>query len=97
MNKLEKYRLQIDEIDTKIIELFEKRMDIVKNVINYKIENNIPILDTSRESSMLDKNIRKINNHEYDEYYASILGGFLKASKDMQSDILDIRKKKINK
>ena len=44
MNKLEQARINIDDIDTKIIELFEKRMDTVKDVIKFKIENNIPIL-----------------------------------------------------
>ena len=61
--ELEIYRDKIDEIDTKIIELYEARMEVVKNVIDYKIKNNIPILDSSRESKMLDKNLSKIKNN----------------------------------
>lgn len=86
--ELEIYRDKIDEIDTKIIELYEERMEIVKNVINYKIKNNIPILDSSRESKMLDKNLLKIKNDSFKTYYKDVLEGFLKASKSMQSDIL---------
>ncbi len=86
--ELEIYRDKIDEIDTKIIDLYEARMEVVKNVIDYKIKNNIPILDSSRESKMLNKNLSKIKNDEYKVYYKDVLEGFLKASKSMQADIL---------
>lgn len=86
--ELEIYRDKIDEIDTKIIELYEARMEVVKNVIDYKIKNNIPIVDSSRESKMLNKNLSKIKNDEYKAYYKDVLEGFLKSSKSMQVDIL---------
>lgn len=86
--ELEIYRDKIDEIDTKIIDLYEARMEVVKNVIDYKIKNNIPIVDSSRESKMLDKNLSKIKNDQYKVYYKDVLEGFLKASKSMQADIL---------
>ena len=88
MNKLEECRLRIDSIDTKIIELFEERMAVVKGVIEYKIENNMQVLDSNREATMLEKNLSKIQNEEFKKYYTDVLKGFLKASKDMQNDIL---------
>ncbi len=93
MKTLEESRILIDEIDTKIIELYEKRMQVVKDVIEYKIENNIPILDANRESSMLSKNLKKINNEEFKKYYEDVLKGYLKASKAMQQDILNSKSK----
>lgn len=87
MDKLIEARTKIDEIDTKIIELFEKRMDVVKDVVAYKLENGMQITDSSREALMLEKNLKKINNEEYKKYYESVLAGYLKASKDMQKDI----------
>ena len=65
MKDLSKARDEIDNIDTQIIKLFEQRMDIVKDVANYKIENNLPVLDSSRENMMLEKNLKKITNEEY--------------------------------
>ena len=94
MSKLDQARVKIDEIDSKIIELFEERMSTIIDVINYKIENNIPVLDSGRESAMLDKNLKKIKNEDYKKYYQSVLEGFLKASKDMQKDILNSLKNK---
>lgn len=87
MKKLENCRVLIDNIDNLIIELYEKRMDVVKEAIKYKIENNIPITDSNRELSMLENNLKKIKNEEYKKYYKDVLEGFLKASKKMQEDI----------
>lgn len=92
MNKLEKARLTIDEIDTEIIKLFEKRMTVVKDVIEFKIENGMPILDSNREANMLEKNLKKISNEEYKKYYSLVLEGFLNASKVLQKDILEKNK-----
>ena len=89
MDKLIEARNKIDEIDSKIIELYEKRMDVVKDVVAYKLENNMQVTDSSREAMMLEKNLKKINNEEYKKYYESVLAGYLKASKDMQKDIVE--------
>ena len=89
MTELEKCRVEIDEIDRKIIELYEKRMNIVKRVTQYKIKNSIPVLDSSRESKMLERNLNLINELEFKKYYPSVLNGFLKASKDMQNELID--------
>ena len=89
MTELEKCRVEIDEIDRKIIEFYEKRMNIVKKVTQYKIENSMPVLDSNRESKMLEKNLNLINELEFKKYYPSVLNGFLKASKDMQSELID--------
>ncbi len=88
MNELEEFRQEIDKIDTEIIKLYEKRMDVVKSVLNYKIKNNIPVLDKNREGSMLEKNLNKIKEEEYKKYYENVLNGYLKASKEMQNDLL---------
>ena len=93
MKNLEEARKEIDLIDTKIIELFEKRMDTVKDVAIYKINNNIPVLDSSREQLMLEKNLNKIEKEEYKKYYALVLEGFLKASKEMQKEIISKQNK----
>lgn len=92
MKDLSKARDEIDYIDTQIIKLFEQRMDIVKDVANYKIENNLPVLDSSRENMMLEKNLKKITNEEYKKYYSSVLKGFLEASKEMQKEIIAHKK-----
>ena len=97
MEKLEICRDLIDSIDNSIIELYEKRMDIIKEITKYKIEKGLPVLelpvlDQNREDSMLKKNIEKIKNEEYKKYYKEVLDGYLKASKKMQEEIIKINK-----
>lgn len=55
MNKLEKARAQIDSIDSQMATLYESRLDAVKDVIAYKIENNLPVLDNGREQIVIEK------------------------------------------
>ena len=52
MKDLLESRKEIDEIDDSIIRLFEKRMEVCKNVAEYKLRTGKPVLDRHRE---LDK------------------------------------------
>ena len=88
MEKLEICRDLIDSIDNQIIELYVKRMEIVKEITKFKIDNNLPILDQNREKIMLEKNLEKIKKKKFKKYYKDVLEGFLKASKEMQKDII---------
>ena len=64
MNKLEESRIKIDEIDTKMRELFEARMEAVRGVAEYKKENAMPIFDEKRENAVIIKNCEKLKNSE---------------------------------
>ncbi len=48
LNKLEKLRKNIDQIDFQVLELLSKRMEIVQEIGAYKKENNITILQIER-------------------------------------------------
>ncbi len=88
MNKLEECRLKIDAIDNEIIRLYEERMKAVKDSAEYKINSGLEVLDSSREKTMLEKNLLKISNVELKKYYHHVLTGFLDASKEMQKEII---------
>ena len=88
MKDLKQYREELDSIDLEIIKLFEKRMSIIKDVTIYKKENNLPILDETREEMMLQKNLKNLNNAELKEYYKAILKTYLDVSKKYQIEII---------
>ena len=88
MKDLKQYREELDSIDLGIIKLFEKRMSIIKDVALYKKENNLPILDETREEMMLQKNLKNLNNAELKEYYKAILKTYLDVSKKYQIEII---------
>ena len=46
-------RGQIDEIDEKIIDLFQKRMDVSTEIARYKRRHNLPVYDPVREGEIL--------------------------------------------
>lgn len=48
LNKLDQYRDQIDSIDYQMLELLSKRMNIVEEIGNYKLNNNVTIFQLKR-------------------------------------------------
>ena len=50
---LTEIRDQIDEVDHVIVNGFQKRMELVHSVAEYKIANKIPVLDPKRESDKI--------------------------------------------
>lgn len=66
MKDLLESRKEIDEIDDSIIRLFEKRMEVCKNVAEYKLRTGKPVLDRQRE---LDK-IATLKTKASDDFYA---------------------------
>lgn len=87
MNKLEEARKIINEADKEIVIAFKKRMEAVKEVINYKMANNLPILDSSREQIVKEKNVALLDDHILAPYYLELLDTILKVSKDYQKDL----------
>ena len=55
MKDLSQIREKINEIDSKIIELWKDRMETCLSVAQYKKENNLPVLDSQRERGLLDR------------------------------------------
>ncbi|MDR3255305.1 MAG: chorismate mutase [Synergistaceae bacterium] len=53
--KLDTLRGRIDEIDEKMIALFEERMDISLKVADVKIGENMPIQDADREQTVVNR------------------------------------------
>lgn len=86
--KLEEAREMINEVDEQMISLFIKRMAAVSMVAEYKMENNLPILDSIREDVIKGKNFEILSNKMLEKYYNTFFDGVLKASKDYQSDLV---------
>lgn len=55
MKDLNECRKEIDEIDQQLIKLFEQRMKISKEVVTYKLANNMQIFQPEREKMSLKK------------------------------------------
>lgn len=89
MDKLLKAREIINETDKEIAVLFEKRMEAVKLVAEYKMERGLPIFDSSRENEVIKNNTKNIENEEIKEFYVSFLKNTMEISKRYQHRILE--------
>lgn len=90
---LQKIREDIDIIDRELARLFEKRMDIVLKVAEYKKQNNLPVKDKAREEKILAKCETLIKNKEYAEGLKKILRNIMDFSCDIQEK--ELKKNKI--
>ncbi len=89
MTELEKARLIINETDTEMARLFEKRMDAAKIVAEYKKQHGLPVDDFSREAEIIKRNTALIKNQEYRSYYVNFLQGNIDLSKKLQHKLID--------
>lgn len=84
MNDLKEIREKINDVDEKIAKLFEKRMEIAKQIALYKKENALPIEDKVREKELIIKNSSYIENDQIKEYYINFLQDMMNISKKYQ-------------
>lgn len=89
MNRLELARIEINRVDKEIAKLFEERMKVVEEVINFKIENNLDILDSSRENEVIERNKKLIEEKKYEKYYVDLITNMMRISKNYQKEIVD--------
>lgn len=87
MNQLEEARAQIDRIDCELAKLYEARLDAVKSVLDYKLKNNLPVLDSGREQVVLEKNLKYIQNPEYKDLFENLMKFIMKESKNYQRSL----------
>ena len=82
-------REKLDVIDKQILELFEKRMDIAKNVAEYKIKNDKPVLDTAREEQKLKATSDMVENKEYEQGAVELFTQLMSMSRKLQYKMVD--------
>lgn len=60
---LDTLRLEINEIDEQIIQLFCRRMEIVEQVVDYKIRHGLPVYHPDREQQVIERVSQKAGPH----------------------------------
>ena len=83
-NKLDAARKIINEVDSQMAELFEKRMRAAEMVLEYKMENGLPILDPKREDAVIARNAALIEDNAIQGYYIDFLKNLMALSKAYQ-------------
>ena len=86
MRNLEEIRLEINEIDEKLIKLFTQRMECAREVGLYKKENNIPILNADREQEILDEML--VRGGEFGYASQLLYSNIMELSRALQHNIV---------
>ncbi len=84
---LEKIRIKIDEIDNKIVELLNERFNLSSDVKDFKIQNNLPILNLEREKNILKRLDSLVKKPFQKKYLTSIYKEIFACSRDLQEKL----------
>jgi len=88
MNLLEENRLIINEVDEQLVHLFEKRMHAVEGILQYKQENNLPVLDSSREAANIERGKGLLEDQKLSAYFEKWYQMTMDISKEYQKDLM---------
>ena len=88
MKDLKQCREEIDAIDEQLMALFEKRMNVAKDVVHYKMAHDMEIFQSEREAQVIQKNISRIHQETLEPYAKLFLTSLMNISKTYQSTFL---------
>ena len=89
MENLEYYRKEIDKIDTELISLMEKRMDVAKNIARVKLKNGMQVLDSAREKQVLANRMDRVSEIEYESVIEKFFIEVMALSRGVQQNLID--------
>lgn len=82
-------RTILDEIDQNMVKFFEKRMQCIEDIIQYKIKHDLPVLDRNRENEIIAKNSLFLEDAKWLPYYEDFIKSILIQSKKYQGSFID--------
>ncbi len=89
--RLSDYRKRIDELDDQILKLLHQRVDLSQKIGEFKKSHNLPILDSERESKVLEKARTTASKIGYDSTeLESIFNHILISSRRAQGENFNI-------
>ena len=90
--ELDILREDINKIDKELVNLLEKRMQIVLEIAKYKYQNKLTILDEHREELVIEKNLARLKNTELSLLMEDILKTIMKSSRSYQNKFIEEQK-----
>ncbi len=87
MRSLDEVRKEITENDREIARLFEKRMNLSKEVADYKRANNMNVFDSSREQAVIENFSDVIENKLFEPAAVRLICELMNISKQYQRTI----------
>ena len=85
---LQDARKVIDEVNTELVPLIERRMDAVVEVTRYKRESGMAVYDAERERLILERVGGKVQNPEYKASVQKIFQALMDVTKEYEEEHL---------
>lgn len=85
MDSLEKLRQQIDDCDQILVQTFEKRMEIVLQILEYKREKGLPIFHPKREEKVIENVLLKLKDKSFSREIKALYDEIFRLSRHLQS------------
>lgn len=83
MSDLDELREQINRIDAQIIDLYQQRMDVVRDIGAFKRENGLPLCDPTREHAKIEEAMDAVSD-ELREHAAALMSLLMETSRAFQ-------------
>ena len=84
MKDIKDLRKEIDVIDDEMIPLFERRMNVAKQVAEYKRANGETVLQTGREKEVLSRAVDRLSDKGYSNEAVDFMAAVMDLSKEVQ-------------
>jgi chorismate mutase/prephenate dehydratase len=85
---LEELRIQIDETDRAIIEMFERRMHLARLVAKAKALEGKPVFDPERESAVLMDRVSRLKTPDFAPQIQRLFSLLMEMSRELQQQEL---------
>jgi len=86
-SQIDRLRKELDEIDEKLFELFQKRMDLIDRIAEIKKTAQLKITDESRERFIIDRAL-SMSDKEYAEDIILFMNSLIQISKKRQEKLI---------
>ena len=90
MRDLSEIRKELDNIDKKLLELFEQRMDLSLEIAELKKKNRIPVYDPAREKEKLEMLKGMVRNKDNADAVSDLFTQIMLLSRRAQYDALKV-------
>lgn len=84
---LDQIRKDIDQIDQELVALLEKRMVCVGQIVEYKEQQGLPVLDQGREREVLEKVASLVDDEQYRATIQAQFRDLMARSRDFQEEV----------
>ena len=82
-------RRRLDEIDQEIVDLFEQRMEVSRQIAAYKRKNDLPVLDAGREEQVLVSRTQMLKDMAHSQAIRDLFIEIMRLSRLEQQKLLE--------